>query len=126
MQRFSRKDRVQEEIKREVADIIRRDVKDPRVGFVSITDAELSDDLTFVKIFYSTLDDDKLEEIQMGLEKATGYIRSEIGKRIRLRVTPEIVFRYDESLKRGARMMELLSEVKKKETGDDDGKDDNN
>ncbi len=126
MQRFSRKDRVQEEIKREVADIIRRDVKDPRVGFVSITDAELSDDLTFVKIFYSTLDDDKLEEIQMGLEKATGYIRSEIGKRIRLRVTPEIVFRYDESLKRGARMMELLNEVKKKETGDDDGKDDNN
>mgnify|MGYP000959698662 FL=1 len=126
MQRFSRKDRVQEEIKREVADIIRRDVKDPRVGFVSITDAELSDDLTFVKIFYSTLDDDKLEEIQMGLEKATGYIRSEIGKRIRLRVTPEIVFRYDESLKRGARMMELLNEVKKKETGDGDGKDDNN
>lgn len=121
MPQFSRKERVQEEIKRELANILRQDVKDPRIGFISITDVDISDDLTFVKVFYSTLNDHKLEEIQSGLDKASGYIRSEIGKRIRLRVTPEITFHYDDSLKRGARIMELLNEVEKKESGEDDG-----
>ncbi len=121
MPQFSRKERVQEEIKREIANILRRDVKDPRIGFISITDVDISDDLSFVKVYYSTLSDNKLEEVKSGLDKATGYIRSEIGKRIRLRVTPEISFRYDDSLKRGARIMELLSEVEKNESGETDG-----
>ncbi|HHY20214.1 MAG TPA: 30S ribosome-binding factor RbfA [Firmicutes bacterium] len=121
MQRFSRKDRVGEEIKKEIADILSKDVKDPRIGFISITDVEISDDLSYVKVFYSTIEEDKLEQTQIGLEKATGFIRTEIGKRIRLRVTPEIVFKYDDSLKRGARIMELLDEVSKKEIDEGDG-----
>lgn len=111
-----RKDRVQEELKREIASILQKDVKDPRVGFITITDVELSDDLSFAKVFYSTLNDEKLEELQNGLDKATGYIRSEIGKRIRLRIIPEISWRYDASLKRGARIMEILGEVSQKES----------
>lgn len=95
-----RKDRIQEEIKKEIADILHREVKDPRIGFISITDVEISDDLSYVKVFYSSLNEDKLDEIQEGLDKATGYIRSEIGKRIRLRLVPELSFRYDASLKR--------------------------
>ncbi|MDD2430304.1 MAG: 30S ribosome-binding factor RbfA [Firmicutes bacterium] len=115
-----RKDRVQEEIKREIASILQRDVKDPRIGFISITDVEISNDLTFLKVYYSTLDEDKLEDIQKGLIKATGYIRSEIGKRIRLRVIPELSWKYDSSLKRGAHMDQLLEEVLKKgEDGDE-------
>lgn len=118
-----RKDRVQEEIKKEIASILQRDVKDPRIGFISITDVEISDDLTYVKVYYSTLNDDKLDEIQQGLLTATGYIRSEIGKRVRLRVVPELSWRYDSSLKHGARIDQLLEEaLKKGEDGDDSSK----
>ena|SRR5690554_3859202 len=115
-----RKDRIQEEIKKEIADILHREVKDPRIGFISITDVELSDDLSYVKVFYSSLNEDKLDEIQEGLDKATGYIRSEIGKRIRLRLVPELSFRYDASLKRGAHIDRLLEEALKKGASGDE------
>ncbi|HQD79090.1 MAG TPA: 30S ribosome-binding factor RbfA [Bacillota bacterium] len=115
-----RKDRIQEEIKKEIADILHREVKDPRIGFISITDVEISDDLSYVKVFYSSLNEDKLDEIQEGLDKATGYIRSEIGKRIRLRLVPELSFRYDASLKRGAHIDKLLEEALKKGASGDE------
>ncbi|HOA92013.1 MAG: 30S ribosome-binding factor RbfA [Bacillota bacterium] len=115
-----RKDRIQEEIKKEIADILHREVKDPRIGFISITDVEISDDLSYVKVFYSSLNEDKLDEIQEGLDKATGYIRSEIGKRIRLRLVPELSFRYDASLKRGAHIDRLLEEALKKGASGDE------
>jgi ribosome-binding factor A len=115
-----RKDRIQEEIKKEIADILHREVKDPRIGFISITDVEISDDLSYVKVFYSSLNEDKLDEIQEGLDKATGYILSEIGKRIRLRLVPELSFRYDASLKRGAHIDRLLEEALKKGASGDE------
>lgn len=115
-----RKDRIQEEIKKEIADILHREVKDPRIGFISITDVEISDDLSYVKVFYSSLNEDKVDEIQEGLDKATGYIRSEIGKRIRLRLVPELSFRYDASLKRGAHIDRLLEEALKKGASGDE------
>ena len=117
MATHQRVQRVRGAIKQEASDIIRK-MKDPRVAFVTVTDAEVSRDLRHVKIFVSVVGDDDTKRAAMeGLERATGYIRSEIGQRIRLRHTPEIIFRWDESLERGARISQLLRELQ------DDGAD---
>ncbi|NLY30098.1 MAG: 30S ribosome-binding factor RbfA [Firmicutes bacterium] len=122
MATHQRVQRVREAIKQEASDVIRK-MKDPRVAFVTVTDAEVSRDLRHVKIFVSVLgDDDKKRAAMEGLERATGYIRSEIGQRIRLRHTPEIIFRWDESLERGARISQLLRELKE-ETPDSEDQD---
>jgi ribosome-binding factor A len=107
--------RVREAIKQEASDIIQQ-MKDPRIGFVTVTDAEVSRDLRHVKIFISVLGDEETKRTSLeGLERATGYIRSEIGQRIRLRHTPEIIFRWDESIERGARISQLLQDLKEED-----------
>lgn len=107
-----RAERLAEEIKREVSDILRRS-KDPRIGFVSITDAQVSRDLRHAKVFFSVYgdEDEKLRTLQ-GLSAARGFVRTELGKRIRLRYVPEIEFRFDPSLERGARIARLLREIR--------------
>lgn len=103
--------RLREEIKKEASDIIRR-LKDPRVGFVTVTDTDVSSDMRHVKIFVSVLGSDEEKQATMdALHRATGFIRTELGGRIRLRHTPEIQFKFDESMERGARIFELLREV---------------
>ncbi|MGE5592679.1 MAG: 30S ribosome-binding factor RbfA [Betaproteobacteria bacterium] len=118
-----RVERVAEAIRSEVADILAREIKDPRLGFATVTDVEVSDDLRHVKIFVSVMGDKaQVDETMAALESATGFVRSEIGRRIRLRHTPEIVFRYDTSIKRGARVFELLKEIQsEKEMGKEEG-----
>ncbi|MGE5588502.1 MAG: 30S ribosome-binding factor RbfA [Clostridia bacterium] len=118
-----RVERVAEAIRSEVADILAREIKDPRLGFATVTDVEVSDDLRHVKVFVSVMGDKaQVDETMAALESATGFVRSEIGRRIRLRHTPEIVFRYDTSIKRGARVFELLKEIHStKETGNGKG-----
>ncbi|NMB45588.1 MAG: 30S ribosome-binding factor RbfA [Firmicutes bacterium] len=107
--------RVREAIKQETSDIIQQ-MKDPRIGFVTVTDAEVSRDLRHVKIFVSVLGDEESKKASLeGLERATGYIRTEIGQRIRLRHTPEIIFRWDESLERGARISRILRDLKEED-----------
>lgn len=111
--------RVREAVKQEAGDIIQQ-MKDPRIGFVTVTDAEVSRDLRHVKIFVSVLGDEETKRTSFeGLERATGYIRSEIGQRIRLRHTPEIIFRWDESIERGARISKLLQDLKEDGTDED-------
>lgn len=111
--------RVREAIKQEASDIIQQ-MKDPRIGFVTVTDAEVSRDLRHVKIFVSVLGDEESRRASLeGLERATGYIRSELGQRIRLRHTPEILFRWDESLERGARISKILQDLKEDDTDTD-------
>lgn len=101
-----------EAIHSEVADILAREIKDPRLGFATITDVEVSPDLRYVKIFVSVMGEgSQVEQTMAALESATGFVRSEIGKRIRLRYTPEIVFKHDASIRRGARVFELLREI---------------
>jgi len=120
MATHQRVQRVREAIKQEASDIIRK-MKDPRVAFVTVTDAEVSRDLRHVKIFVSVLGDDESKRSAMeGLERATGYIRSEIGQRIRLRHTPEIIFRWDESIERGARISQLLRELREESSTSED------
>ncbi|MGE5574393.1 MAG: 30S ribosome-binding factor RbfA [Bacillota bacterium] len=108
-----RVERVAEAIRSEAADILARGIKDPRLGFATITDVEVSEDLRHVKIFVSVMGDKtQVDETMAALESATGFVRGEIGRRIRLRHTPEIVFRYDTSIRRGARVFELLREIR--------------
>lgn len=103
--------RLREELKKETSDVIRK-LKDPRIGFVTVTDVDVSGDLRHVRIYVSVYGDEATKAQTMtALEKATGHVRTEIGKRIRLRHTPEIHFHFDHSMERGARIFELLREV---------------
>src|SRR5699024_1600314 len=109
-----RANRVAEQIKKELGDILTVKLKDPRVGFVTVTDVEVTGDLQEAKVYISVLgDEEKKEETLLGLAKAKGFIRSEIGKRIRLRKTPEISFEYDEALEYGNRIETILKDLEK-------------
>ncbi len=114
-----RAERLAELIKQEISDILLREVKDPRIGFVSVTDAEVSGDLRHAKVYVSVYGTDKEKEESMkGLDKAAGYIRKLLGERITVYHTPEILFRYDNSIEYGAHISKLLDKVKK-ETDDE-------
>lgn len=109
-----RSDRVAQEIKVQVSLILSRKMRDPRIGFATVTDARLSPDLRYARVFVSVLG--TLEEQQTtltALNKAAGFIRRELGVHLRLRHNPELTFDFDESIEQGARMEEILLEVKK-------------
>src|SRR6478752_657453 len=111
-----RANRVGEQMKKELGDIIGRKIKDPRIGFVTVTDVQVTGDLQQAIVYISVLgDDQQRENTLLGLAKARGFIRSEIGQRIRLRKTPEITFEFDESIDYGNRIESLLHEIKKEE-----------
>jgi ribosome-binding factor A len=114
-----RVERLRELIKSEFGQILQRELKDPRVGFVSVTDVDVSNDYSHVKVFVSVLGDDAAKEAAIaGLKSATGFIRTELGRRIRLRHTPELHIVVDNSIERGSRIMELLEEVKREQKGE--------
>lgn len=103
--------RIGEEIKKEAAEIIRQ-MKDPRIGFATITDVEVSNDLRHVKIYVSVYgDEDAKEQTLAGLQAAKGFVRTELGRTIRLRHTPDVTFRLDGSIEQGARINQIISEI---------------
>jgi ribosome-binding factor A len=102
--------------KEELGSIMQRDLKDPRIGFASITNVRISRDISHAKIYVSVLGDKKQQQETMeGLESAKGYIRSELGKRIRLRYIPEIHFIPDNSIEEGAKVLSLINQIQKDE-----------
>ncbi len=106
--------RVSELIKREVSRMVLSDIKDSRVGtgMVSVTDVTVAGDLQHAKIFVSIYGDAEAREATMaGLKSATGYVRSELGRRVGLRRTPEVVFIEDRSLERGTNMLTLINQL---------------
>lgn len=107
--------RISEEIKKTVSDIIRNDIKDPRVcSMTSITRVEVTKDLRYANIHISVLGDNKSgKETIKGLESAKGYIRKEIGKRLNLRYTPEPIFEIDKSIEYGIKISGILNDIKK-------------
>lgn len=110
-----RPERLAEAIKQEVSDVIRDELKDPRVGFITVTRVEVSGDLRHAKIYVSVLGPEKEQKDSLeGLKRATGFLRTELGKRIRLRHVPEITFLSDDSIDRGFRVLDLLNEVQDK------------
>ena len=111
-----RANRVGEQMKKELGDIIGRKIKDPRIGFVTVTDVEVTGDLQQAKVYISVLGgEEQRENTLKGLAKAKGFIRTEIGHRIRLRKTPEIIFEWDESIDYGNRIDTLLHQLHKDE-----------
>ncbi len=105
--------RLQEEIRKDISEILQKQVKDPRLGMVSVTEIELSRDYSHAKVFISVLGDEKTKEQTMeGLKKASGFVRSELGKRIRIRHIPELHFLYDTSLAHGTKISAILRELK--------------
>ncbi|MFW5972016.1 MAG: 30S ribosome-binding factor RbfA [Bacillota bacterium] len=116
-----RAQRLGELIKQEIGNILLKEVKDPRIGFVSVTDAEVSGDLRHANVYVSVYGSEKEKEDTMkGLEKATGYIRRLLGDRITVYHTPEILFRYDDSIEHGAHISKLLDKVKKEKDEEGD------
>jgi ribosome-binding factor A len=107
---FKRAERVADQMKEEIADILMRKIKDPRIGFVTVTDVEVADDLRNAKIFVSIYGGDKGKTLQ-GLESASAFIRLELGRRMRMKFTPELLFRFDNTVEQGAHIMELLRNI---------------
>ncbi|MBG1269501.1 30S ribosome-binding factor RbfA [Nostoc sp. WHI] len=106
--------RVAELIKREVSQMLLNGIKDDRVGtgMVSVTDVDVSGDLQHAKIYVSIYGTDEAKvETMAGLKSATGYVRSELGARVRLRRTPEVIFLEDRSIERGNKVLALLSKL---------------
>jgi len=116
MSRFKRADRVADLIQIEISDILLRQVRDPRIGAVTITGAKVSDDLRTARIFFVELGKDQCStEVKTGLERATGFLRRELGRRLQLRCVPELLFSYDPSFAYGNRIERLISEIHREE-----------
>ena len=108
-----RVEKVQELMKQEISQIILRELKDPRIGFVTVTSVECTGDLREAKVYVSLMgNESQVKSCWMGLNSSLGFIRREIGKRIRLRVTPELSFALDKSLDYSAHIQELLLKIK--------------
>jgi ribosome-binding factor A len=115
---YNRADRVADQIRMEVADILMRKIKDPRVRSVTVTDVELTSELRIARVFVTAMGTDaEKREIFTGLAKARGYVRSELGRRLTLRYLPEVVFIKDVSGPRGDRVLQLLDELQSKDEG---------
>ena len=112
-----RVEKVQELMKQEISQIILRELKDPRIGFVTVTSVECTGDLREAKVYVSLMgNESQVKSCWMGLNSSLGFIRREIGKRIRLRVTPELSFALDKSLDYSAHIQELLLKIKAEES----------
>ena len=107
---YKRADRVVDQIRMEVADILMRKIKDPRVHSVTVTGVELTADLRIAHVFVTTMETEQAErDTFAGLSKASGFVRAELGRRLTLRYLPEVIFKKDVSGLRGDRIMRLLN-----------------
>lgn len=112
MTTYKRSRRVSGLIMAEISDLLRREIKDPRIGFATITKVEVSDDLRHARVGVSVLgDDSQKSETIKGLTSASGFIRGELGRRLRLRYVPEIVFTIDKSLEYSARISKVIDDL---------------
>lgn len=107
--------RINEEIKKEISEIVRSEIKDPCVtdAMISVVAVETTNDLKTAKVFISVLQDNKKEDVINALTRAQGYIRKEVARRINLRNTPQFLFRLDESIERGVYMSKMIADVMK-------------
>lgn len=109
---FSRTLRVADQIQRELADLLQNEIKDPRVGKVTITAVEVTRDYGHAKIFYTTLGSKEENFLaEKGLDHAKGFLRSSLSHRMKLRIIPQLHFVYDESVERGVRLSKLIDEA---------------
>ncbi|MFA5243560.1 MAG: 30S ribosome-binding factor RbfA [Sulfuricella sp.] len=108
----SRPRRVAEQIQRELAELIQLEVKDPRVGMVTLTDVEVTPDYSHAKVYFTLLSQGhSLDETLAGLNRAAGYLRSQLAHRMRLRIMPQLHFVFDSSVERGVQLSHLIEEA---------------
>lgn len=114
---YSRSTRVAEQLRRELSELVRFEVKDPGARDVTITEVSVSKDITHAKVFFSMLEDDAehIAAAEAALHRAAGFLRRELGKVLRMRIVPELHFQYDRSLAEGVRMDALIAEARRKD-----------
>lgn len=114
--------RVTEQLHQELAELIRAELKDPRIGMVTVTSVDLTVDYAYATVWFSVLPDDPetVASTLEGLRAAAGFIRSQIGRRVRIHTTPEIRFAYDRSIERGIAMSQLIDEANALRSSDQD------
>ena len=109
-----RPQRIGDLIQRELSDLLAREVRDPRVGMVTITSVDVSPDMSHAKVFFTLLDKSDLASVQEGLTRAAGFLRSHLAKRVKLYSIPELRFQYDESIERADRLSRLIDSALRK------------
>lgn len=108
----SRLGRLADQIQRDLADLLRNELKDPRVGMITLTGVEVSNDYRHAKIFFTTLGGSEIVlQAQQGLQRASGFLRSQLARGLKLRIVPELHFVHDESVERGVRLSKLIDEA---------------
>ena len=120
---YSRTQRVADQIQRELAQLIQLEMKDPRLGMVTVSAVDVSRDMAFADVYVSFLgvdDQERIDESMKVLARAAGFLRSQLARAIKLRFTPQLRFRYDNSLRRGAYMSELIEKAVSGEQGRED------
>ena len=106
---YPRSRRIAEQVQRELSDVVRLELKDPRVGMITITDVEVSDDQSHARVFFTVLgDESRIADAAAGLKHAAGFLRSELAHRMKLRAVPQLQFKHDESVERGMRLSRLI------------------
>lgn len=114
-----RADRVSDLLKEEISQMLLKEVKDPHVGFITITGVDISKDLQVAKVFYTILGDEKqVSDSAQALSRVSPFIKRQLGKRLRMRYIPDIIFRYDHSLEYGARIDTILNQLNDSEETD--------
>ena len=112
MPQGSRPERVADQLRQELAELIARQVHDPGIGFVTITQVKVTPDLQQARVYYTTIGDDKVRrETKRALERATPFLRRQLGRRLRLRHVPELSFFYDESIERQDRIERIILDI---------------
>lgn len=118
----SRRQRVADQIQKELAGLIQREMKDPRLGMVTVSAVDVSRDLAYADVFITMLGKDDAEARQQTLDilgRGAGFLRGKLARAMRLRIVPALRFRYDESIERGARLSSLIEDARKKDQASD-------
>jgi ribosome-binding factor A len=100
-------------IQRELSELVQRELRDPRVGMITITGVDVAPDFSHAKVFFTLLKTEHLDEVKQGLKRAAGFLRSQLAKRIKIYTTPELRFEYDESVERGDRLSRLIDSTRR-------------
>ena len=116
-----RSERVQVQLKREISRILHEDLKDPRIGFVTVTRIDLTGDLRYAKVYFSVLGDDANQESSVeGIQSAAGYIRRLIGERLKLKFVPELSFRLDKSIEYSINLEKTFERLRNEQKNNQD------
>lgn len=116
---YSRSQRMAEQVRRELAELVRDELKDPRVSWVSFTGVKVSKDLSNAVVYYSVMKDEEAEQTGLALNKAAGFLRRELSHRIRSRIVPSLKFIHDTSLERGSSMDALIARARAADSDSD-------